>query len=366
MHWGLIVSGVALVACGTLIGCGTNAEIKGQTAQEKFQFVASRNPNYAFGLGYADGSAPAQIMVAGMTEKRGKVAVPEDARWHIGSISKSFTSALIMRLVERGVLDLDTPIETYLPSYATTMHPQWRATTLRQLLSHTSGAQPNLAMRELEPSLQYEAFSGRRTVMAGIWTEPMEGTPGAFEYSNIGYVVAGMVAEEVMDATWEDLIRSEIARPLRLTSLGFGAPTGETDPRGHISMFGFTRAVDPNSIEADNPAWMGPAGTIHLSLADLVKWGQTQLRACRGELPEFMSIESCRTLQQPVSDDYALGWVVESNAPDRTTLWHNGSNVRWYAILYLDPKRGTSVAVVTNTADSKNADALVRAVSRDM
>lgn len=365
MHWGLIVAGIALMGCGSMLGCSTNAAvIIGETPLEKLNFVAKRNPNFAFGLGYAKGATPPIIQVTGMTEKGGTIRVPSDARWHIGSISKSFTSALILRLVERGKLDLDAPISVYLSAYEVDLHPQWRAVTLRQLLSHTSGAQANASNSELAASMEYDSYVGRRTIMANIWNKPLAGTPGEFEYSNIGYTVAGMVAEEVMDATWEDLIRSEIAGPLGLTSLGFGAPKGDTDPRGHVSMFGYSRAVDPNSTDADNPAWMGPSGIIHLSLADLVKWGQTHLRACQGGLPEFLSQQSCMTLREPIGEDYGLGWVIDSEAPNGPTIWHNGSNLRWYAMLYLDPSRNTSVAVVTNSPHGEPVEALAKAVSQ--
>ncbi|MEM8541162.1 MAG: serine hydrolase domain-containing protein [Pseudomonadota bacterium] len=328
-----------------------------------FDDAASAEPRFAIAAAYiAENTAPI-IMTAGPTVKNGAIDVAPDARWHIGSISKSFTATLIMRLVDRGVLELEAPIETYLPEYRNNMHAEWRTATLRQLLSHTAGVAANPPRSSLKATFAFKPYEGRRKVLADFWGSPLASRPSTFTYSNIGYVLAGFIAEEVTGETWEDLIISEIAEPLGLTSLGFGAPQEIDAPRGHRSIFGFKSAVEPGVLGSDNAPWMGPAGTIHLSMADLVEWGHVHIRACNGLMPDFLAQQSCVLMQTPIERDYGLGWVVPENGKAGTTVWHNGSNSMWYAILTLFPDKNTAIAVATNVFDPKRAENLSQKLS---
>lgn len=363
MRMSIITASLAMLGFGSMAGCDIDSDmIEGTTVEEKFWFVAGNNSDFAHGLAYAGIDQRPSVLVAGPSKKGGDLFVNNDARWHIGSISKSFTASLIMRFVERGALDLDAPIGGYLGRYSARMHSQWRAITLRQLLSHTAGLPANAPARVMLTSASYEPVEGRRTVLSGMWQKPLPGQVGRHEYSNVGYVLAGVVAEEITGTPWEELIKSEIADPMGLTSLGFGAPTGVADPRGHSSNFGRSIPIEPNDLLSDNPAWMGPAGTIHMSISDLARWGQIHLRACRGQMPQFLSQESCQMMQTAVADDYGFGWVI--NAPN--VVWHNGSNTLWYAVLHLDTAKGTSVAVVTNTAADGRIDALTQAIAETL
>lgn len=367
MSLGIRTVGLAMFGLGSLLTCTQEHEaFQGIGIEGLFNFVAQKNPDYALGMAYTTAHTAPQVMVAGRTKKDGAVDVIKDARWHIGSITKSFTATLIMKLVERGQLDLDAPIGKYLRRYNKIMHPDWQALTLRALLTHTAGVPANASRRVLLESIFYEPHRGRRTVLSGLWREPLGGKVGEFNYSNIGYVLVGIIAEEVTNKPWEDLIRTEIAEPLGLDSLGFGAPTGPGDPRGHSSVLGWTKPVSGHDDYADNPAWMGPAGAIHLSVADLAKWGQLHLRACKGELPNFLSAASCRLMQTPNKDDYGFGWVINPPNEDGKVIWHNGSNTMWYAMLYLNRTDNTVVAAVTNVAAPRRIDRLAEAVSREM
>lgn len=328
-----------------------------------FDNAASAEPRFAITAAYISESTTPVVMTAGPTMKGGRVDVAQDARWHIGSISKSFTATLIMRLVDKGVLDIEKPIETYLPTHRDSMHADWRSATLRQLLSHTAGVPANPARSSLKATFAYEPYEGRRKVLSNLWGSPLTSKPGTFTYSNIGYVLAGIIAEETTGKPWEELITTEIAEPLGLTSLGFGAPQEADAPRGHRSIFGFKSAIEPDVLGSDNAPWMGPAGTIHLSMADLVKWGDAHIRACKGLMPTFLTQQSCVLMQTPIEQDYGLGWVVPTSGSDGTRVWHNGSNTMWYAILTLHPEKNTAIAVATNSFNPERAESLSQKLS---
>lgn len=312
----------------------------------------------AAGVVYAQDGAKPVVVVAGPIQKGSSKQVQSDARWHIGSITKSFTATLIMKLVDQGKLQLDAPIDTYLTRYSLQMHPQWRALTLRQILSHRAGIRTNASLGVLIRSKSYDPYDGRRRVMSELWVQPLSHPTGRYKYSNIGFVLAGIIAEEVANAPWETLVQREIAAPLSLKSLGFGAPRGAMDPRGHFGGELVSIPVNATNKNSDNPAWMGPAGTIHLTLGDLAKWGQAHVRACRGKFASFLSQASCQQMQTPQSANYGLGWMVKTSN-GKNSVWHDGSNTMWYAKISIDVANDTVIAAATNSANNILVENLV-------
>lgn len=326
-----------------------------------FQPAAAKDPRFALAVGYARGDDVPTLLASGPLHIGSAQDVGTKSPWHIGSITKSFTATLILMLVERGRLELDTPIDTYLAD--SEMHADWRRRTLRQLLSHTAGLPSNATLLQMLKSETDDPSQDRLAILRPLWSRRAPAAPGGFAYSNIGYALAGHIAEQVTGKRWETLIRSEIAEPLGLASLGFGPPRGGDAPWGHRSVLGFKRPVDPNGKKrADNPAWMGPAGRLHMALGDLIIWGQAHLQARRGGGPKgFLSAESCRTMQTDVAESYGLGWVVQPrDGADQPLIWHNGSNTMWYAILMLAPGPDVALAVAVNAYQPARIDALAK------
>ncbi|MEJ6394251.1 serine hydrolase domain-containing protein [Gymnodinialimonas sp. 2305UL16-5] len=324
-----------------------------------FDDYAARDPRFAMTAAFAIGDQAPITRVSGPQHTRSDVMVGADVLWHIGSITKSFTATIIMRLSERGLLDIDAPIAGYLPQYADSMHEDWQAVTLRQLLSHTSGIVANPSRFSGFRRSTPDGMAGRLEVLERLWSAPIEPNEGAFAYSNVGYALAGLVAEQVTGHSWNRLIQDEIAAPFGLESLGVGPPTGDNVPWGHRSILGLRFPVDPTDPRADNPDWMGPAGRLHASISDVIRWGQLHLRACAGQRPDFLSAESCGTMWAPREADYGLGWGIQrSDEFDATLIWHNGSNTKWYAVLGMVPERDLVVAVALNTFDTETAEGL--------
>ncbi|MEL7150836.1 MAG: serine hydrolase domain-containing protein [Pseudomonadota bacterium] len=349
----LLISVVIMVTPASSQAQQTNAE-------RIFRDAAAEQPGFAIGLSYAFGQDAPAVLTEGPTVKGGTTPVADEAAWHIGSIGKSFTASLVMRLVERGVLDLDAPIGPYIADPEYGLHPDWQKLNLRHLLSHRAGLPANPPMRLFRETAGHEPRAGRLSVLSQMWGKPLPNTDEAFLYSNVGYVLAGFIVEEVAGAAWEALIQTEIAQPLKLASLGFGAPDASGAAWGHRSVFGFKRPVAPDKLASDNPRWMGPAGTLHLNLADLVRWGQAHLDACAGRSDAFLSQTSCQLMQTPVAPDYGLGWVIQETGGGGHVVWHNGSNTMWYAVLFLVPEDDLVIALTTNVFAPDRIDSLVR------
>jgi CubicO group peptidase (beta-lactamase class C family) len=272
--------------------------------------------------------------------------------FHVGSIGKSMSATAIASLVEDGIMSWDDALGQRLPDIA--MDAGWRDVSLHQLLTHTASI-PRAPISAMINSVTdpVRLREVRREIAATLLAELPTTPPGsAFSYSNEGFMLASVMAEEATGEMWEDIIRTRLAKPLGLTSLGFGAPTGETPqavPWGHRKIGAFKLAMAPAG-NADNPAWMAAAGTMHMTLDDLLTYGRTHIEAGR-DADSLLSVETFERLHTPVMNDYAYGWVVQRRdfgAGEEPVIWHNGSNTMWYALLVLLPERDTVIVMATN------------------
>lgn len=271
------------------------------------------------------GAAPPAFLVDGLRAAGHVEPVTPRDKWHIGSITKSFTATLFARAVEVGAIGWETTLGSALPQ----VPRRYRALTAIDLLSHHSGLPKDIPLDALFAMPQREADprqSRRRFAELALAMKPEAKPRSHMIYSNAGYVLAARMLEEASGLPWEALLRREVLEPLGLSSAGFGPP-GSTDsfdqPWGHDQ---------GKPVFADNPAAMAPAGGLHMSVGDLAAW----LRVHR-DRTALLRPESWRLLHTPkFGSDMALGWFA---APDGG-LWHNGSNTRWYAEVQIDPQTG--------------------------
>ncbi len=207
----------------------------------------------------------------------------------------------------------------------------------------------------------------RRAAMTTLLAKPPLTKPGAvFAYSNAGYVIAGLMAEEVSGQPWEELMQQRLFDPLKMKSAGFGPP-GQSNsdridqPWGHRENHG---RFEP--VQRDNAPCMGPAGTVHCSIPDWGKFASLHLRGAEGK-PRLLKSSTFRTLHTPPpGSDYAGGWtVVERSWAGGLTLSHNGSNTYWYASIWIVPVYDFVTMVVTNQAGSA-AEAACEAATQQL
>lgn len=297
--------------------------------------------------------------VDGERKKGSGVPLTIDDQWHMGSITKSITATMIARLVESGRMRWDDTVGQAFPDAA--IHANWKPVTVEQLLKHRSGAPANfsLSVRMNNPSLGPEAAEARREAVLAVMAGKPEHAPGTtMLYSNVGYSIAGAMAEAATGEAWSELVRREVFEPLELTGAGFGPPKSPDktfdQPRGHRVLLGRKLAMSDTD---DNTTIMAPSGLVHMTLKDLCTYANEHLRGERGE-GKLLSAESYQRLHSP-EDRYACGWVYFENGPGipPPVYWHNGSNTMWYAAVVFIPDANTVVAVTSNDGDIKNAEA---------
>jgi CubicO group peptidase (beta-lactamase class C family) len=300
------------------------------------------------------------------------VAVTDNDLWHLGSCGKVMTAAMIMRLVDRGVLQLDTPIGAYLPdTLRTILHPMLHKVTLAQLLSHTSGIYDEKDWRnvikgkagsrfaQMSDSAEREIW---QAVSVTIERKPEHAPGDVFQYSNLGYVLAGFIAAQVTRKSWQQLMHEEVFLPLGMNSAGFGLPGNANaldQPRGHEHGWKWvviptTKVMTPTQTNAD-PAYYGPAGLIHMSMRDWAAFLRTVLAGHQGQ-PRFLSAQSFARLLTPIKSknfsEYGFGLRVTKAADGKGFLLdHTGSNGYWRAHFRIDTSRNRIVLMAANLGD---------------
>jgi CubicO group peptidase (beta-lactamase class C family) len=280
-------------------------------------------------------------------------------RWHLGSITKSVTATMIARLVESGQMKWTDTVSEHFSDAS--IHEDWKPVTLQQLLTHTSGAPANfsLGVRLKKPTLGPECTQERRKAVIDVMAEKTAHPPGeTFAYSNVGYTIAGAMAESATGVSWEDLVKREVFEPLELKDTGFGPPKSPSEtleqPRGHRGKYIWkTNANDDD----DNTPIMGPAGTIHMTLDNLCRYATEHLRGEFGA-GKLLAAETYKRLHTPKLRNYACGWVEKqpTNEIPCTVYWHNGSNTMWYALVVFIPDKNMVIAVTANDGDIHAAE----------
>ena len=199
------------------------------------------------------------VWVSGQRSAGKEERASADDVWHLGSCTKSMTATLIALLVARGDLSWEAPLGELLPECVENGDPELLDMTLVELVSHRAGLPANpdiLAMRTSQKStVEQRAEVARAAIEAGPSQPPRK----SFLYSNLGFVIAGHVAEHATGKAWEELMRELLFEPLGMKSAGFGPPgtSGANDqPRAHTPD---GKPVEPG-VFADNPPALGPAG----------------------------------------------------------------------------------------------------------
>jgi CubicO group peptidase (beta-lactamase class C family) len=302
--------------------------------------------------------------VAGVRKKGAGVPAAIDDQWHLGSDTKAMTAVVIATFVERGKLTWETTLGEVFPDLAATSPDDFRGITITQLLSHYAGLTANLDWRDIErsaPAVRQQRLNALKKAASMKLTSP----PGTkFDYSNLGYTIAGAIVERVGGKSWEDLMQEIVFKPLGMTNCGFGGlgtPGRIDQPWPHQDN---GKPMPANGPAVDNPAVIGPAGRVHCSIADWSKFIQDQLRGEHGD-GVLLKPETYKALHTPrFGGNYAFGWGVGSRPwAGGTVLQHSGSNTMNFCVVWVAPLRDFAVLAVTNQAGNEAQMAADEAVS---
>src|SRR5260370_27324953 len=154
----------------------------------------------------------------GLADMEWNIPNQPDTKYRLGSITKQFTSMLIMQLVEQGKLKLDVPISTYLPDYP---KKSGDVITLHHLLTHSSGIPNMTSFPGFDKNISRDFYSPMQLVNL-FADSTLQFEPGKkFVYSNSGYILLGYIIERVTGKTYEQVLQENIFTPLKMNNTGY-------------------------------------------------------------------------------------------------------------------------------------------------
>lgn len=288
---------------------------------------------WADGLGYAD------------VEQRSPVW--PSTRFRIGSVSKSLTAAALGLLVEDGLLDLDAPVQTYVPSF-----PRKRAAvTTRQLGGHLAGIRHYRG----DEFLSRRRYGSVTEALQVFEDDSLLFAPGTrYSYSSYGWNLISAVIEGASGDDFLTVMQQRVFGPLGMRHTGPDRVDSIIPQRTGY----YERGEDGDLLKApavDNSVkWAG--GGFLSSAEDLVRFGAAHLE------PGFLRAETLELLftSQRTSDGvatgYGIGWRVDRDGEGRRRVWHSGGSVGGSTALLLYPEERLVVAVIANLSDAPQVE----------
>ena len=293
-------------------------------------------PAWSSGFGFAD---PAN-------------GVPATSRtsYRLASVTKSITATAVMMLAEKGVLDLDAPIQRYCPAYPA---KRWTITA-RLLLSHLAGVRHHSLWEVLRANTRH--FESVTSALEKFKDDDLVAEPGTqYRYSSPGYTILGCAIEGASGTNYANFVREHIFEPAGMINTS-PADARASPPAGtayfskgllHKVTGKFARRTSAQSIDVSDRL---PAGGLVSTVDDMMRFA---IAVQYGRLVQDSTRELMWT-RQHTSDGkplqfYGLGWLVgepDSLRPKR--VWNDGSQPGTRTFLYLRPTQGIIIALMTN------------------
>jgi len=294
-----------------------------------------------FSIAFVEGE---EVLYYGLRKEKSGIKEVENQHhiFQIGSLSKVFTTQLLLFMIEEGkIKSLDEPVSENI-ELAIKGNPGF---SFRQLASHSSGlpADPdNLGTTIFNAKNPYKEYSKEKFESYLQESLVMENQPGeAYKYSNLGMTLLGYAISEVSGQSYEALLQEKIFGPLGMTQSST-----------------FRDQLEGSFVEGRNkkgkitPAWdfqiVAPAGAISSNVTDLVKWVHWNFDAMKNSFSEMGETQFAHNEHM----DIALGWHIRKTPSKTPFLWHNGGTGGFKSCLALNAEQEKAVIILTNVGRS--------------
>jgi len=302
-------------------------------------------PGVAIGIIQGD-----QIVYAkgyGVADPSGRAVTAQTPFW-LASLAKPVTALAVMQLVEAGKVELDAPVQRYIPYFRLADEQASAAITVRHLLNQTSGLSgatgnemfPSQAMLDWTPEQRVRELSDN------VLTYPVGTT---YKYSNVNYAILALLVETVSGQPFESYVQEQIFNPLEMSQSSYYQPEAipSDSAAGYQQWLGFPIAHDLPFPQSGN----GHGGLIG-SVEDMTHFMIAQLNQGRYGSVSLLSPAGIAEMHTPAARDgnsetfYAMGWEVET-VDGLTTISHNGDHGNFHADISLTSD-GWGVVMMTN------------------
>lgn len=265
-----------------------------------------------------------------------------------GSATKAFTALLVLKLADRGLLDLDDPLSKHLPASTLKGIANADRATLRQALSHTTGIPVPLDDPGFALDTLYERPTRSKStleVLNAIRGRPASFAPGeGWQYSNPNFELLGLVIEQVTGVSYAEALEREVLRPLALNDTTFGASSGVA--HGFLDLHGDGTLIDSSAWTMGTQS---PAGGVVSNVFDLARFLEATTREPR--LQVFHEVPAPAAVA-PGHTGYGLG-LMRWHTPAGDFIGHGGLLFGWQAWVFTKPDAGVTWVLLTNAALGK-------------
>ena len=338
---------------GTPVVQGPNPALEAVLDAHLRQWLAKTGtPGVSVSITFADGTT--WNGTAGLADVKTRRVVTPDTAFPVASVSKTFTSALILDLVADGTLALDASALSYIPSL-----PIDKRITIRELLDHTSGLRDFFLDPKIDKALQADKSRTWDPAMSFRYIGTPLGTPGTiWHYSNTNYLILGMIAEAVGGAPVADQLRTRFFGPLGLDQTWYQAVEA---PRASLAtayrLSSTSLSAKPISLSDGSGVApftsvitaAGAAGSIASTANDLARWaralygGDALTPVARTLL--LGSVSQTARLHPQIPYGYAMQSFTIAGQP---TLGHSGRYLGARGAIRWLPRQQIAIAVLTN------------------
>lgn len=272
----------------------------------------------------------------GLADLEASVASSPTTNYRLASVSKQFTAASVLLLVEDGVLTLDDPVRRWLP----TLPAAAEAITLRHLLSHTSGL---IDYEDLLPPDQVRQIHDADVLRLLEREDRLYFPAGSdYRYSNSGYALLALVVERASGQRFAAFLQARIFSPLGMTATLAREDEG---PPVTDRAFGYTLVGDrwERTDQSTTSAVLGDGG-IYSSITDLAKWDAAWYDDRLLSAPSrALAVQASTATPEPDVAHYGFGWRLQGRMQ-----WHSGESIGFRNVLLRFPAQRLTVIVLSN------------------
>ncbi|MEZ4939545.1 MAG: serine hydrolase [Saprospiraceae bacterium] len=282
--------------------------------------------------------------------------------FHIASVSKPFTAAAIVKLVEQGKLNLNDFIVKFIPEFEM-IDSRYKQITIKQILTHTSGIPRHVSIGDWENPIYDEKALEKN--LEDIKPLMLDFEPGTeFSYSNSAFDILGVVISRASGMSFEEYVKTNILIPSGMTNSFYSKPQDTLPVNWAV----------PYSYGIETQVWSPfpysenyfPSSGLHTTLLDMCNWGMLYTNHGRHKdnviiKPEYFSLLSTPNFDTPWGDKIGLSWFLQ-NYLDRPIIMHQGNDTGFESLMYVYPKDSVSVIIMANR-DFSRTGRIINAVS---
>jgi len=284
----------------------------------------------------------------GEADPSGRPVTPQTP-FILGSVTKAFTALAVMQLVEAGKVELDAPVQKYIPWFRTADAAASAQITVRQLLYQTSGLP---MLREPQLLTDQDAGALERTVRSFAHAH-LDHPPGqTFAYSNANYDTAGLIVQMVSGMSYEEYVKQHIFAPLDMKN-SFASQAEAMNhgmAMGHRWWFGFPVGVTFPYLRSELPA-----GYLISSAEDMAHFLIAEMNGGHYQNSTMLSSDGVAlTHTAPATQTYAMGWQ-RIEVDGRLLITHDGGTGHFETSVFFDPDERVGVFVAMNVMSALDA-----------